>query len=215
MVTANEVIVKYRKLSPNSQAQVVEEPCCDKPKPEKRDSELVCVNCGTVKHRLVALPREEDVDELSGGGFKFGRPPSAALVMDNNSGTSPGPERRRQVLSALNQGKRKIRGHRNGALVPGESGVREGLDFHLGQLDLLTIWKMSGDPTDHAVSEILTARIRKIEKSSGRKIRQERVEAIAQACKAGIKNAEKQRRIPRREMSMMVEQVFAKEGFLA
>jgi hypothetical protein len=165
--------------------------------------EKVCIVCGLASE-IQRFSSQADA------GSRFGRGPDAALVMDNNLGTAPGPERKRQVMTALNRN-----GVRNRSFVgDGEvsSDKKQGLEFHLASIDLLTLWKMSGDPTDHAVSEILTATIRFIESKTGRKIKQEKVEAIARSCKTGIKAAEKIKRLTPKEMREAVEQQFRKEG---
>lgn len=186
---------------------------------ERRDdngsSEVVCLKCGTVVRRVTALPKDES--EVGGPvAMKFGRSANAALVMDNNNGTAPGPERRRQIYSALNaarskqQKKRKLNGETSEAA---EGDGKQGLEFHMGSLDLLTLWNMSGDPTDHKVSELLTLTIRQVEKKRGIKIRQERVDFIARSCKAGVKEAEKVKRLTPSLMKGMIERQFMREGY--
>jgi len=120
-----------------------------------------------------------------------------AVIMDDNKGTSPGPERAREVMSALNQDKK--------------TGPK-GLDFHVAKLDVLTLWSMSSNRTDRAVSEILKATIKKIESKRNFKINPARVDAIARVCKNGVSKAELKRRLARWEMEGAIQSVFTKEG---
>lgn len=84
----------------------------------------------------------------------FGRAPDEAVVMDNNLGTAPGPERTKQVMSALNQDPRTY----------------NGLRFEEAKIRLLSEWSMSGDPTDRTVSVILKCLIKRVEAKRGIKI---------------------------------------------
>lgn len=152
--------------------------------------ELVCPTCGYTE------PLAPSVVELGGSEFD-GHSPDEAVVMGNNLGASPGPERTKQVLSALNQDKK--------------TGPK-GLDFHVAKLDVLTLWSMSSNRTDRAVSEILKETIKKIESKRNFRISPARVDAIARVCKNGVTKAELKRRLARWEMEGAIQAVFTKEG---
>ena len=136
------------------------------------------------------MPKDESDDPS-----KLGRAPDAALVMDNNLGTAPGPERKRQVLSALNQNKRG----------------QDRLNFHLASIDLLTLWKMGGDKQEQQAAVVIGSRIRMVESKRHTKIPRERVDFIARTCKVGIKNAEKVQHLTKQKMTALVEQQLANE----
>ena len=121
--------------------------------------EIYCRSCGEkLQSSLVQL-----------GGSEYGRSPNLGIVMSNNLGTSPGPERKKQVFSALNQ-----------------SGEKQGLEFHLASLDVLTILSM-GSETERKVSRILRDTVRAVEQKRGFKLDPQRIDAIARICKLGIK----------------------------
>lgn len=170
-------------------------PCCEEKKLKRHDSDIVCISCGLVDRLAVAVP-QEDTENSGSGGSKFYRAPNNSVVMDNNMGTAPGPERKKQAMSALNSA--------------GQT-AKEGLDFHIATLDLLTVMKMSGDPTDHKVSNIVSQMIKQIEKKRRRVIPKERVSFLAQACKIGVKEGEKYSRLSGRQMRFAIEEVFKSE----
>ena len=150
--------------------------------------EIYCRNCGEkLQSSLVQL-----------GGPEFdGHAPDESIVMDNNLGSPCGPERTKQVLSALNQDKKT---------------APTGVNFHISKLNLLQLWAMSSSPTDRMASEILSITVREIEKKRGFKLDPARVDSIARACKNGIGKAELKRRLARWEMEGAIQGVFAKEG---
>lgn len=152
--------------------------------------ELVCGRCGYTE------PLEPSLVQLGGSQFD-GHGPDEAVVMDNNLGSAAGPERTKQVMSALNQDKK--------------TGP-QGLDFHVAKLDVLTLWSMSSNRTDRIVSEILKETIKKIENKRNFRINPARIDAIARACKNGISKAELKRRLARWEMQGAIQAIFTKEG---
>ena len=161
---------------------------CKHPNTERRDGELCCTSCGMVLSRNAAVLVTAEM---------FGRGPDEAVVMDNNLGTSPGPERKRQIMSALNQN-------------PREYNV---LRFEQAKVNLLNAWSMSGDPTDRTVSVLLKRTIKTIEAKRGIKIPPSRVDAIARICKLGVKRAERRKRLAKWEIQGIVQRIFEKEGF--
>jgi hypothetical protein len=122
------------------------------------------------------------------------RAPNSALVMDNNLGTAPGPERNHQVLSAYGPA---------------------GLDFHMAKLDLLKLWRLSGDKTEQTVAEIISKEVIPLIESKRRcKLSTERLTVIAQSCRLGIRNAERTRRLTRSEMVAAIQRQFQREKLL-
>jgi hypothetical protein len=174
-----------------------------------------CSRCGTLQSTLEDDHGFIEGDESADKPERFGRAPTAASVMDNNMGTSPGPERKKAVMSALNQGltKEEKKARREGRQVVRQSGAPQGLQFMQAKSDLLSFWKMSGDPVDRVISEVVTKQVRLVEERLHVKIQQERLEAIARACKVGIKAAEKKRRMNQAEIKLCVAAGFDKEGF--
>ncbi len=126
-----------------------------------------------------------------------GRAPDEAVVMENNVGTVPGPERAKQVMSALNQDPRTY----------------NGLRFEEAKVRLLNEWMMSGDPTDRLVSVILKHTIKGIEAKRCINIPPGSIDAIARLCKAGVKRAEHRKRLAKWEIEAIVHRIFEKEGF--
>jgi hypothetical protein len=156
--------------------------------------ELVCISCGTTE------PTSPILEAVATDGSEFdGHGPDEAIIFDSNVGTAPGPERNRQVMTALNQDRR---------------GHKEGLEFHVAKLDLLVLWGMSSDPTDRVVSEILTKTIKQVEKDRGVKISPARVDAIGRICKAGVRRGERVKRLTRREIQFAIRSIFELEGLL-
>ena len=154
------------------------------------DLETGCGKCGLIKKA------EQTLAQLGGSEYD-GRGPDVAVVMDNNVGCSPGPQRTGQVMSALNQDK---------------TTPLTGLDFHLAKLDLLTLWAMSSNPTDRTVSQILKTTVQAVERKRGVKLYPARVDALARICKAGIKKAELVKRLSRKELQGSIHGIFQKEG---
>jgi hypothetical protein len=88
---------------------------------------------------------------------------------------------------------------------------KEGADPHVARLDVLTMMKMSGDSTDRAVSEIVSKMITVVQKERELVIPKERVNFIVRIIRTGIKDAEKEGRLTRREMRTAAERVFIRE----
>jgi hypothetical protein len=154
------------------------------------DLETACSECGLTKEI------EPTLVQLGGSEFD-GHGPDEAIVMDNNLGTSPGPQRTKQVMSALNQNK---------------TTQPTGLEFHLAKLDLLRLWAMSSNPTDRAVSQILKTTVKAVERKRGIRLHPARVDALARVCKVGIRKAELKKRLALWELEGAIQGIFKKEG---
>ena len=118
--------------------------------------EIICRHENCERSDSNSTPPMRHVEEVRSAGQ------DGTIVMDNNRGTPPGPERTKQVMSALNQDPRTY----------------NGLRFQEAKVRLLNEWSMSGDPTDRLVSVILKHTIKCIEAKRGINISPSRIDAI-------------------------------------